>query len=55
MQEIEIHLEYKDLHFNIIVNPKATLEDQITELFNNENISDYIEWNEIKIVGVNYY
>ena len=55
IQEIEIHLEYRDLHFNIIVNPKAALEEQITELFKSENISDYIDWDEIKIVGVNYY
>lgn len=54
MKELELHLEYKDLGFNLIVNPKATIKQQISELFENENISksNYIEWDKIKIIEV---
>jgi len=54
MKELELYLEYKDLGFNLIVDPEVTIKKQISDLFENENISksNYIEWDKIKIIEV---
>jgi hypothetical protein len=52
MKELELYLEYKDLGFNLIMDPEVTIKQQISELFENERISNCIEWDKIKIIGV---
>ena len=51
MQEIEIWFEYKDMSFNIILNPDATLREQLDEMLDGHWTEKYLEIVDIKFTN----